>query len=61
MYIHPILVLILHRPEEKKHPSPIRTKREIHPERFLPMLVLILLVVLVVVVLALLLRIPFCL
>jgi hypothetical protein len=61
MYILPILVLILHRPEEKKHASPIRTEREIHPERFLPVLVLILLGVLVLVVLALLLRIPFCL
>jgi competence protein ComGC len=44
--------MILHRPEEKNHAPPTRTKRQIHPAGFL--LVLVLLVVLVVVIMLLL-------
>jgi len=62
LYIDPILVLILHRAEETNYALPTRTERDIHPERFLLMLVLVLVLVLLVVwvdvILELLLRIP---
>ena len=53
--------MILHRPEEKNHAPPTGTKRQIHPARFLLVLVLVVLVVLVVVVMELWLHVLSCL